>query len=242
MGNRFSLLALVAVAVLSACDGNDAPTPPLPAPDSSPPVSNFEITVSNLTNGQPFSPLALVAHFSAYRYFAVGETASPELEMLAEGGDNAALIDAAENNGAVYAVRTGSGIVLPGSSETLNLELVEATLPFAELSLATMLVNTNDAFAGFQGLPLARLGVGDELEIAVNVYDAGTEADSETAASIPGPAGGGEGFNAVRDDRADGVSGHAGVISIDDGLADSTLGEQHRFQNPAATVRIIRVD
>ena len=57
---------------------------------------------------------------------------------------------------------------------------------------------------------------------------------------IPGPAGGGEGFNANRDDEADRVSMHSGVVSQDDRLASSALTEQHRFDNPVARVRIER--
>ena len=71
-------------------------------------------------------------------------------------------------------------------------------------------------------------------------YDAGTEADTELAAEIPGPVGGGEGFNAARDDQGDRVSMHSGVISQDDGLVTSDLTGQHRFDNPVVRVLIER--
>ena len=61
----------------------------------------------------------------------------------------------------------------------------------------------------------------------MDVWDSGTEANSETAATIPGPAGGGEGFNATRDD-SDTVSFHSGVISQDDGL---TSRQDRRFNS-----------
>jgi outer membrane lipoprotein SlyB len=105
-----------------------------------------------------------------------------------------------------------------------------------------MLVNTNDAFSGLDAMPVDGMAVGDVLSIRSIAYDAGTEADSEQAATIPGPAGGGEGFNAVRDDQADQVSMHSGVVSGDDGFATSDLTEQHRFDNPIAHILIVRTD
>ena len=80
------------------------------------------------------------------------------------------------------------------------------------------------------------------LSVRSIAYDAGTEADSEEAATIPGPAGGGEGFNVARDDQADRVSMHSGVVSNNDGFATSNLTEQHRFDNPVVQIRIERTD
>jgi hypothetical protein len=72
-------------------------------------------------------------------------------------------------------------------------------------------------------------------------YDAGTEANSEAKGTMPGPADGGEGFNASRDD-VDFVHIHPGVISMYDGLADSVLGASHRFDNPVLAVTIMRTE
>ena len=62
------------------------------------------------------------------------------------------------------------------------------------------------------------------------------------AVTIPGPAGGGEGFNAVRDDSNDVVAFHAGVVSQDYGLANSALSANHRFLNPGAKLTITRIE
>ncbi len=56
------------------------------------------------------------------------------------------------------------------------------------------------------------------------------------------PAGGGEGFNAARNDTNDVVAFHAGVVSKDDGLANSALSANHRFLNPGAKLTITRVE
>ncbi|HFQ61119.1 MAG TPA: hypothetical protein ENK39_02315, partial [Epsilonproteobacteria bacterium] len=78
------------------------------------------------------------------------------------------------------------------------------------------------------------------MMIGLVTYDAGTEANSELASTIPGPAGGGEGFNAARDDK-DFVSVHEGVVTKDDGLSTSALTQMHKWDNPAASVSIERV-
>ncbi|MCV6038334.1 spondin domain-containing protein, partial [Escherichia coli] len=82
---------------------------------------------------------------------------------------------------------------------------------YGYLSLASMLVNTNDAFVGETGLSLKALAVGESYEMNMNVWDSGTELNDELAATIPGPAGGGEGFNSTRNDMNDAVAFHAGV-------------------------------
>lgn len=105
-----------------------------------------------------------------------------------------------------------------------------------------MFVNTNDAFVGETGLSLKSLAVGESYEMSMNVWDSGTELNDELAETIPGPAGGGEGFNAARNDSSDVVAFHAGVVSQDDGLANSALSANHRFLNPGAKVTITRVE
>lgn len=89
------------------------------------------------------------------------------------------------------------------------------------------------------GLYIGDLAVGESKTIYAHPYDAGTEENTETASTIPGPAGGGEGFNAQRLDR-DFVSAHSGVVTSDDGLATSALDESHRFLAPVAKIVVTR--
>ena len=97
-----------------------------------------------------------------------------------------------------------------------------------------MLVNTNDGFIGLNGVDISELGIDESLVLYARVYDAGTEANTETAATVPGQ--GGEGMNAARDDRD-----FIAVVSQDDGLATSALDASHRFDNPAARIVITRI-
>ncbi|MDG6098049.1 hypothetical protein EXU34_11375 [Alteromonas sp. ZYF713] len=226
-----SLVALSCLA-LTACDHNDDDTPaPMPPADVS---YSYEVTVQNMTQGQPLSPVGVALHDDAVMW-EVGTPASAALEVLAEGGDNS---DFTASEG-VMASASGTGPIAPGSSETITVTVVNE--PDTFISVATMLVNTNDAFAGITGHALGELEVNQSMTMVLPVLDAGTEANSEVAGTIPGPADGGEGYNAERDD-ADLVSFHPGVVSAEDGLTMSVLTVAHRFDNPAVKLTITRVE
>jgi len=238
------LLLLSGSVLIAACSDSDNASiaPPVSPPPPPPALATFEVSVTNLTNAQPLSPLAVIAHLDGYAVFAIGSPASDGLEMMAEGGDNSVLLAEADDSTEVLATGSGAAAIGPGGTETVTVDVVLALVPNLNFSVATMLVNTNDAFSGLNAASVANMAIGDTVSMAGIAYDAGTEADTESAATIPGPAGGGEGFNAARDDMADQVAMHSGVVSMDDGLATSDLAEQHRFDNPVALVRITRIN
>jgi hypothetical protein len=205
-------------------------------------MATLEVTVTNLSNAQPLSPVGVIAHLDGYAVFAVGDPASVGLEELAEGGDNSALLAEAAADAAVITTASGAGPIGPAGSETISLEILESELADLRISTSTMLVNTNDAITMLNGMDVGSLQAGDSISVRTIAYDAGTEANTELAAHIPGPAGGGEGFNAARDDLFDRVAMHSGVVGQDDGFAGSDLDGQHRFDNPVAEVRIERIN
>lgn len=211
ISNIASAVLLGAVVAFSACGSDDS---------NNDTTSTYSVQVKNLTAGQPMSPVLLTIS----SLFSVGESASLGLEKLAEGGDNSELLDS-------YGV-SGVGLLTPGLSEILTIETSKKSL-----SLATMLVKTNDAFAGMNAYDISDLAVGGSSVVYLNVYDAGTEANTETNTTVA--AFGVEGFNATRND-SDRVSIHAGVISKDDGLATSALTAMEKFNNPAVVVTITR--
>ncbi len=235
------LLLLSGSYLISACD-NDNAAPAPAAPAAPPAMASFSVTVSNLTNAQPLSPVAVIAHQDGYSFFSIGSPATVGLEEMAEGGDNSALLAEADADAMVTVTASGAMPIGPGASEIVTVDLLESELPGTRISVATMLVNTNDAFSGLDAVLVDSMAVGEILRFRSIAYDAGTEADSEQATVIPGPAGGGEGFNAARDDQADQVSVHSGVVSRDDGFATSDLTEQHRFDNPVVQILIVRTD
>ncbi len=240
LSNKTLLLALGATA-LAACDSSDSVTTFVPNPAPAP-TATFEVTVTNLTNGQPLSPVGVIAHADGYSVFSIGMAATASLEELAEGGDNSALLAEADADANVFATASGGAPIGPGGAETISVEVLQSDLAGMRLSTSTMLVNTNDAITMANALDLSAMRSGDVVTVRTIAYDAGTEADTELAAHIPGPAGGGEGFNAARDDDADRVSMHTGIVGQDDGFAASGLSNQHRFDNPVAMVRIERVN
>ena len=238
------LLIASIVLLVSACGGGNnngspgaapaaAPTPP---PEPEPVNAMFSVTTTNLTVAQPLSPLAAILHDDAQGAFVIGEPASPGLEVLAEGGDNSELL--AEFEGAAEV--SGEAPLGPGASETLELDVGSDDTSGLRLTLMSMLVNTNDAITGLNGLDVSGMEVGDSVTVSVIAYDSGTEANTEAAGTIPGPADGGEGFNAARDDIGDQVTQHPGVVTADDGLSDSTLNQSHRWDNPVARITVSR--
>lgn len=239
-----SALGLAVVGCGGGSSSTSAPVTNTPEPDTTPdPVMRvYEMNVVNLTASQPFSPIALVAHESGYSAFQIGEPASEGMEILAESGDNAMFTSEADADDAVLQTISGAGILGPGANETLMVELEETVAESALFSAVTMLVNTNDAITAARGVNISSLEVGDRLQMTTIGYDAGTELNSELAGTIPGPADGGEGFNAIRDDLNDAITGHAGVLTSDDGLLDSVLSDIHRWDNPIARVTISRIE
>lgn len=222
------LSSLVAAGFfLGGCGGDD---------DDDAKHAEYTVTVTNLTHAQPFSPLALWLHTADVMFIQAGEQAGSGLEYLAEGGDNSLLLAEAEAMEGVEASSGGAGLILPGGSESVTLAGTEAPC----IGLAAMLVNTNDGFVGADCIGIGDLEVGGAVRAKLVAYDAGTEANSESAASVPGPAGGGEGYSAVRDDR-NFVAVHGGAVTADDGLSTSALSYAHRWDNPVASVIVRRV-
>ncbi|PHS33287.1 MAG: hypothetical protein COA92_05185 [Sulfurovum sp.] len=222
---------LTAGLVLSGCGSDNNNPPPEPV------ILSYKVTVTNLTFSQPMTPMTIVYHGNDYRFFEVGESVSVAFENFAESGANVDLLTELSSTNQVEANIGGTGLILPGKSDTVMIEGESTTC----ISVATMLANTNDAFAGINCVDVSELQVGQQVEIDIVTYDAGTEANSELASTIPGPAGGGAGFAAIRDDR-DFVSVHAGVVTKDDGLMTSVLTQMHKWDNPAASVMIERIN
>ena len=213
------------------------PTPgvtPTPTPTATPePVAaTFEVAIANTTHAQPLSPPAVLLHNATVVAWQVGSPASEGLEVLAESGDPADLID----QSTVVDSAVGSTNIAPGDSVTLT---VEGELNDLFLTVAAMLVNTNDAYTGTAGWYVGMLEIGQSEQFLAPVYDAGTEANTESAATVPGPAAGGEGFNAARDD-VNFVAHHPGVVTLADGLPSSALEGIHRFDNGAMLVTVTR--
>ncbi|GLX76893.1 hypothetical protein tinsulaeT_02330 [Thalassotalea insulae] len=231
-------VTIASLLMLSACNDSDSKSTDMDdnMPEPMPVNYSYQVTVSNLTYGQPMSPVAVVLHDMG-DFWQLGMSASMALENLAESGDNTMFLQTDD----VLAGASGAGILMPGMRESINVTITD-NQP-ALVSVATMLVNTNDAFTGVNAVDIANLAVGESISMTVGSYDAGTEKNTEWQSTIPGPASGGEGegFNAARDDL-DLVAMHQGVVTADDGLSMSVLDQSHRFDNPTAKITISRLE
>lgn len=235
--NTLKKLCLPALLVtLYGCGGDDNNNPPVIITPPPPPAAmtySFSVSVTNLTHGQPLSPIGVALHQQG-AFWQIGTAASVALEQMAEAGDNSALL--AQDN--VIASVSDSAPLMPGNQ--IELMVDTQALENLKLSLVSMMVNTNDGFSGLNAIDVSQLALGETLNLQAMAYDAGTEANSEMAGTIPGPADGGEGFNSVRDDNQM-VTFHPGVVGQDDGLTDSVLNSDHRFDNPLMAITITRM-
>jgi hypothetical protein len=233
-----SALVLMLAGSLAACGDNDNNDPiedqaPVVVVEPEPVVYEFTITFSNLTAGQPLSPLSVIA-FDDTAPWQFSESASVGLEMIAESGANEEYLS---DENALAAVSAEGGI---GPGETTSVTLSVDAQDVLNLSFAAMLGNTNDAFTGLSSVDVSTLEVGSSISRTTAAYDAGTEANTETADTVPGPAAGGEGFNEIRDDIADMITMHPGIVSNQDGLSTSALGAELKFDNPVSKIVITR--
>ncbi|MCF6345869.1 MAG: spondin domain-containing protein [Thiomicrorhabdus sp.] len=234
MKNLMKISALSAMIgaslLLQGCGGDDSNNK-----NSSSNVENtYSIAVTNLTNNQTLSPAAIILHSNNYSPFMSGKMASLGLELLAEGGDNSDFLTEADSNQYVMSTVSGTGKIAPGNTETIE---VTSNGTAMNLSLVSMLVNTNDGFAAASSIDIGKIDLNQSMTFMARVYDAGTEANDESMSTLPGQ--GGEGFNVMRDDR-DFIIIHPGIITMNDGLLSSDLDASHRFDNPAIKLVVTR--
>jgi hypothetical protein len=232
---KMTLVSVIVSCTLGLAACNDSDNDDVMVLPPAPVMTSYEVTVVNLTEGQLLSPIAVVLHTTG-QLWELGQPASNALEKLAESGDSLDLL----GQDFVMSSASADGPAMPGESKTLSLSIEQQA--DIKVSIASMLGNTNDAFTGLNGIDLNDLAVGDSLAFATIAYDAGTEANTESAATVPGPAAGGEGYNAMRDDVRDMVLMHAGVVSAADGLASSALSQAQRFDNAVAKILITRTE
>ena len=194
----------------------------------------FNVTVTNLTRGQQFTPILVASHEGGVNLFTLGESASGPLATLAETGDTGPLATLLMGTPGVNDVVTVGPLLDPGASRIIT---ITGGGIFTHVSVASMLTPTNDGFValnGVQGL------MGKTLTFFSSAYDAGSEANDELCSSIPGPffeecggpggggaPGGGEGY----------VHIHAGIH----GIGDMDAGERD-WRNPVAKITIARAD
>lgn len=204
-------------------------------------IAKYEVTITNVTRGQTFTPQLVVAHSSEVSIFQPGSPAGLSLEILAEAGDTSPLTD--DLLAMTYQVsdaHTVPGLLGPGQSVTTTLE---ASPHHRFMSLAAMLIPTNDTFVALNSVPLPRK---DSIHAALG-YDAGTEANDQNCLNIPGPRCGGEGHSPGPNDTDEGyvyVSNGFHTLPAADAAvsAGEVLGPSvYDWRNPVARVAVKRL-
>ena len=194
--------------------------------------ATYEVTFTNVTQGIYFTPLIVATHTEDSAFFEVGQPPTQPLADLAEGGATMPLAMALDDAGVAGDIQSSSGgLIGPGESRTV---LIHASLRhFNRLSLAGMLLPTNDSFVAVNSLPLDKK-LESTMVYAV-AYDAGSEDNDELCANIPGPQCGGTPFSMGLGEGYVHVSpGIQGVGDLDPADYD--------WRNPVAAVKVVRVD
>lgn len=228
MGRKISSvtmgLVMVSVSLVAAptfADGDDG--------------REYAVTVTNTTNDLQFTPLLVASHKKGVSLFTLGDAASPELATLAEEGDTTPLTALLYADPRVNEVKTVGPLLAPGDSRTVHILVRE---PFDHVSVAAMLIPTNDGFFAVNGVtvPHGRR----VLTVYSPAYDSGSEVNDEACASIPGPSFaecGGPGTGGAPSGGEEGfVHIHRGI----QGVGDMNASERD-WRNPVAQITIERV-
>jgi len=227
LNNSTIAATLLIATAITACGGSDNPT-----------QATYQVVVTNISSAQVLTPLGVVLHRPGYTAWNTGSPVTLGLEHLAESGDPASFVNEAGLNTNVDMIGMGPSPFTAGTTQTVNISTTYASN--MELTVATMLANTNDAFTGVTNWKIGGLNVGESLKVMPSVFDSGTEMNEETAATMPGPLAGGEGYNPARPSNANVVTIHPGVVTQADGLSTSALTEIDRWSGPAAMIVVTR--
>ena len=206
----------------------------------------IDVKVTNLTYGMYFTPLLVTAHPDTADLFSVGDSASSEIQAMAEGGDISGLVTIADSVGAVSSENPAAGLLAPGSSIMITDMTTGAN---DRLSILAMMLPSNDGFMGLDSWKIP--DTAGTYTLYVNAYDAGTEANDEIVngggapgvAGIPADPGANNGENATGVTSTESnqmVHIHRGNIGDTDatgGISDVD-SRIHRWLNPVAKVTV----
>lgn len=192
----------------------------------------YVIQITNLTTAQWFTPTFATTHLETAEIFRAGTRASQALEALAENGDVGPLTSLTNGQPQLFFDAQSvqpAGLLRPGATASLE---VRASGAFKFVSVATMLIPTNDTFVGVKTeMPPA----GVLKSVYAYAYDAGTEQNDESCASIPGP-----GYPECGGPGGGGDPGNGeGTVLISNGIVgQGDFGRNRDWKNPVALVTI----
>jgi Spondin_N len=224
-----------------------------PAAAGAAPTRIYRVRVINLTDGQPLTPPIIATAKGSWNLFRVGDLASVGVQQVAENGNGAPLLGGLEQSPFVFSsLESDEGPLVPPEtpmfgtfSDRVSLQ-IEATARTRFLSVISMLICTNDGFTGVSRLPMPN-GIGHEITIFTNGYDAGTEVNTEDYADLVPPCQALIGHDAGEGDAGTGTTNPAlaenGVIHHHQGIqgTDDLEPSIHGWQDPVARITVRRV-
>ena len=195
---------------------------PLSVPAEAQSAASLNLTVRNITAGQPITPPIAVVHDSGVSLLPENADSLDGLEELAEAGAQSALAASLGEIAGVKGVYSLDPPPIPPGEEVTT--AITAS-PGDHVSVIAMLACTNDA------ITIGTLVVSDSGQAISSgrVYDAGTEDNTETMSTVP--CLGGESAGVSGADSPDGegrIGRHPGIV----GGADLTRA-QHGWDNAA---------
>ena len=188
---------------------------------------NLQITVTNLTPGQPLTPAVVIVHDANAVILPSSAERLAGLEELAESGANAALIETLSDRDGVSSVARFGGIIPPNSGASIQNVAASAG---DHITVIGMLACTNDAIA------IGTVVISESGELPVigsgRVLDAGTEDNSEDEADVP--CLGGEGVSDAETADGEGqISNHVGIAGT-----GSLSAETHGWVGAAIQITV----
>ncbi len=226
-------LAVVAVAVPATADSGE--------------VRTYEVTITNLSDSQPISPPVVVTHDRGVNFWARGAAASDGIVAIAEDGNPAVAFDALSamvGSGVTDVVNVGQPLTRAGTTFGDFSDSVTITIDAERgdrLSLAGMLICTNDGFVGINSLRVPNT----ERTVHARAYDAGSEINTERSEDIVdpcsalGPVALDGDDNGNENDAVDAsgvITRHRGIVG------ESDLLSAHNWPTRVVQVHIERVD
>ncbi|MBT8399117.1 MAG: spondin domain-containing protein [Rhodothermia bacterium] len=205
-------------------------------------MAEYEVTIVNMSHSQPFSPGVIVTHDGSASVFSVGSAASEGIREIAENGNPGPAFNALDGAAGVSDVVATAAPVFtkngPGPDKLTT--TITAGEGAEYLSVAVMLICTNDGFVGLDSVELPK---GSKTAVYFpGAYDAGTEANDELFTSIVDPCGAigpvsapADGMN-NRTATDDDIEAHPGISG--DGDLDA---KAHSWRNKVARVTVKRI-
>lgn len=199
-------------------------------------IRSYRVTITNISDGpsQLMTPFTVATHSKNFSMFRIGHEASNGIQQVAENGGVPVLVAELEGQRRVADVGVaGAAPVTPGESVEV---IVDAPSWAERVSLAGMLICTNDGFGGISSARLPRVG---ERTFYGRAYDAGTEINTESYEDLVPPCDGlgqtGESNPALAENGV--VRPHRGIR----GIADLSRA-QHGWTGPVIEVTVERID